>query len=49
MILFKILAAAGIINVILVVSLVIGEKIVAKKPKSQFAGWWRRNIIGIMH
>lgn len=49
MMLFSILVLAGIINVTFVVLLVVGEGLTAKRPKSRFAKWWRRNIIGIMH
>lgn len=45
--LFAILMVMCLMSALFTIMLVVGETLATKKPKSQFAKWWRRNMIGI--
>lgn len=45
--LFAILMVMCLMSALFTITLVVGETLATKKPKSQFAKWWRRNMIGI--
>jgi hypothetical protein len=42
----KILLIILLIELILVIVFVIGEKVVDKKPNSKFSMWWRKYVVG---
>jgi len=45
--LFVILMLMCLASAVFTMMLAVGETLATKKPNTQFAKWWRRNIIGI--
>ncbi len=45
--LFAVLMVMCLMSALFTIMLVVGETLATEKPNTQFAKWWRRNIIGI--